>query len=218
MRFLAFALFLVSATSALAAYDPQNWYQADFWSGEYPHGFSVVAKGVKVPARAVMDPAAKPFQCELPFLAVYHPWNSGRKADYRTASRIVNLTAKEEVLLGDEVGQTKAKVRKGETIQYLIYLSEGGVRVRYHGQEFDADQGIFEKSEPVSEDAFRQDEWVRIRCVKGPKAWIFLPEMSVEQKDGSTDYLPGLDGWSRGYRDQYGKVTDLTPADLKKDQ
>lgn len=218
MRFLLLALFLATGASAMAAtYDSQNWYQADFWSGEYPHGFSVIKKGVKVPARAEMTTAAKPFQCELPFLAVYHPWNSGRKALYRTASRIVKLTAKEEFTLGDEE-QGQAKVKKGDTIEALIYLSEGGVRVRFNGKIYDAGQEVFQNSEEVSNDAFQQDEWVQLRCVNGPKAWIFLPEMSVQHKDGAEDYLPGLDGWGRGYRDQYGKVTDLTPEDLKKHQ
>jgi hypothetical protein len=211
MRIL-FGLFLLAALSApaMAAYD-NTWYQGDYWSGEYPTGFSVVKSGVKVPARAIMDlDAAKNISCALPKRAVYHPWNSARKATYRTASKIVVLTAKEDLRLGDGVAEpdNRVTVRKGETLEYLMYASEGMFTVRFQGKKYDADQSLFASIEEVKQEQFHEHAWLQLTCLSGKKAWIFMGDLSTVNEAGDTVYLPGLDSWGLGMR-KYGDVRDL---------
>ncbi len=212
-KLLVLASFVFSSALALAAYD-QTWYQANFWSGEYPNGFSVVTDGVTVPARTAMDrdlPVS--IQCGLPKFAVYHQWNGARQADYRTASKIVPMVANEEF----EIGFTEtATVHAGDTVEYLIYGAEGMFFVRYNGVEYEADQEMLTKV-TYDEKALEvpQEEWLNVTCLGGENAWIFAGDLSTVDVDGNTQWLPGLDTWFLGFRD-YGVVTDLTEADLGK--
>lgn len=207
-----FLIAFLSASAAQAAPYGSDYFQADFWSGEYPAGFSVVERGVKVPARKAMDlELAQEVSCELPYRAVYHPWNARRKAVYHTASKIIPLTATKNFSLGEE-GQVE--VQAGEVVEYLIYQAEGMFLVRYKNELFTADQGMFDA---VAGDtsAAKEDQWLQLRCVNGPKAWIFLPDLQVAGADGEIGLRKGLDSWSRGLR-AYGKVTDLTAKDLSR--
>lgn len=211
--FLLMTALLLASIQAFAGYDAA-WYQDDFWSGEYPNGFSVVKRGVSVPARMQMDPAAaKSITCRLPYRAVYHPWNEARKAQFRTASRIVPLVASADVYLGDGL-EERVLVKKGETIEYLMYQAEGTFSVRFQGKVYGADQGLFSSVEPYDQTQMQEDQWVRVRCLNGKNAWIFLRDLMVQNGEGETVYARGLDSWSLGFR-EYGKVTDLTRKDLR---
>jgi hypothetical protein len=211
MKALLLALALLPA-AASAAYD-STWYKASGWSGEYPNGFSVVAKKTSVPARGVMDlDAAADIKCELPYLAVFHPWNAKRKASYVTMSKIVILTVKNDFTFQDE--DTKIDLKKGDTIEYLVYGAEGWFTVRINGKEYGADQSLFDQVEPVDEGAYRQDEWLNITCKNGKKAWILLDDLTKTDGDGNSTYLPGLDSWYLGFK-EYGEVRDLTEKDIK---
>lgn len=210
-------LILASASLALAAYD-KAWYITEYWSGEYPNGFSVIQENTTVPARSEMD-LDKPanIQCAVPFKAVFHPWNEARKANYMTASRIVNMTAKIDFELEGN-NEEKVKVHKGDTVEYLIYGAEGGFTVRYQGVEYYGDQELFEKIEESQDSLdFHQDEWVHLTCGNGENAWIFMPDLSQTDEQGEVKTLPGIGSWGLGMRD-YGQVTDLTDDDLKKSQ
>jgi hypothetical protein len=211
---LAIALAMLAASSALAAYD-NTWHQSEYWSGEYPNGFAVIKKGVVVTGRTGMDlDLARSVSCELPFKANYHPWNSKRKAEYRTASKIVAMVAKEDVTIGYEADQITVKA--GETIEYLVYGAEGMFTVRYNGKDYEADQSLFEK---VSYDQalldLPQDEWLKIACKNGKIAWLFLRDLHQTDSEGNETYVPGIGNWMKGFR-EYGKATDLTDRDLKK--
>ena len=62
------------------AYDG-TWYRADFWSGEYPAGFTLTAD-VSIQIRLEPVPDAPPtVRCDLSRNATYHPWNGARIAD-----------------------------------------------------------------------------------------------------------------------------------------
>lgn len=212
MRFLFTLLAFALAASAFASYD-DSFYQTDYWSGEYPTGFSVIKRGTVVAGRASMDlDAPREIRCRLPYRAVYHPWNAARKAQYRTASRIILLTASADFELGDGI-EERVTVKMGETLEYLMYGAEGIFSVRYQGKIYSADQGIFSSVEGFDESLLREDAWVRVSCLNRTKAWIFMGDVVSTDELGNTSYLPGLDVWSRGLR-EYGKVTDLTDKDL----
>ena len=104
-------------------------------------------------------------ECELPFKAVFHPWNQGRTANYFTAAKIIPMTANEPVTLGYE-GEDQAEVAAGDTVEYLIYGAEGMFTVRYKGKLYTADQSLLEKmtyDEEMME--IPQDEWLNVTCV-----------------------------------------------------
>lgn len=204
-------LLALSSAFTFAAYD-QTWYSANFWSGEYPNGFSIVQDGVSLPARASTDldlPAD--IQCALPKKAVYHQWNAARQADFRTYSKIIPMTANEDL----EIGYTEtAQVRAGELIEYLIYGAEGMFFVRFNGVEYEADQELLTKV-TYDEKAMEipQDEWIGVTCLDGSVGWIFMRDLYSVDRDGNTLWMTGVDTWFLGFRD-YGSVTDLTDADL----
>lgn len=210
---LAFVYLFGAGTFAYAAYD-NSWYQADYWSGEYPNGISVVKEGVSVPARTAMDPEVQPsIECSLAFKGVYTPWNNARKITYKTASRIVPLKAKENFTFESDEG-TKVKVKKGDTLEYLIYGSEGWFTIRYNAKEYLVDQTLLEKVQ-YDENAFKQDEWMQVPCENGVTGWILLSDLVSSDEEGNSVFHDGLDSWFLGFR-EYGQATDLTDEDLKR--
>ena len=211
LRIGLLSLLVLGSTFAFAAYD-QTWYQANFWSGEYPNGFSIVKDGVSVPARASTDlDLPLDIQCSLPKKAVYHQWNAARQADFRTYSKIIPMTANVDL----EIGYTEtAQVRAGDLIEYLIYGADGMFFVRYNGVEYEADQELLTKV-TYDEKAMEtpQDEWIGVTCLDGSTAWIFMRDLYTVDRDGNTAWMSGVDSWFLGFRD-YGSVTDLTDAEL----
>lgn len=216
MKALLIALSLVSVQAF--GYD-NTYYRANGWSGEYPNGFSVVKEGVTVPARTDMDPRiSATFECGVSYKGTYHQWNQNRIAEYVTMSKIVPMTTTKVVYLEDENGK-KVKVRKGRTIEYLVYGAEGYFTVRYKGKEYVAGQELLEN---VTYDKTLMDtpadEWIKIDCVNGANGgtgWVLMRHLIAEDQQGNTSYLDGLDTWYRGFR-EYGVVEDLTDEDLKK--
>lgn len=203
------ALFVLPAMAS--SYD-SSWYKADGWSGEYPNGFSVIKKNVVVKGRESVDlNAPASISCGLPIKAVFHPWNAKRKAAFVSMSKIVLLTVKEDFVF--ESDETKIDLKKGDVIEYLVYGAEGWFTVRINGKEYGADQSLFEKVEEVAEGAFHQDEWIQVPCKSGKKAWLLLADLVKVNADGELVYLPGLDGWSKGFV-EYGVVRDLKNKDL----
>jgi hypothetical protein len=213
MKIIGILVASLFSVGAWAAYD-NSWYQTQGWSGEYPNGISIIKEGVSLPARAAMDlDQPVTIKCELPYKAVFHPWNQARPAAYWTAATIVPMTAKEDVILNE--GETdQVTVQKGELVEYLVYGSEGWFTVRYNGKEYGADQSLLEKmSYDQSKMEIPQDEWLNVTCVGGENAWIYMNEVYSLDRDGNQSYPEGIDSWYRGFRD-YGTVTDLTDEDL----
>ena len=67
-----------SAQSVTAYGD--DWYRMNFWSGEYPNGFTVVSD-TTLQLRPALDPKAdKTIACPLSAKATYQPWNGARVA------------------------------------------------------------------------------------------------------------------------------------------
>ena len=208
--FLCLSFFL--AAPGLAAPYDDTFYRAEFWSGEYPNGFSVVGTGVMIPVRTDAD-LELPSQetCGLPQKAVIHPWNGARPADFVTYSKIVPMKVKNAFTFED--GDRKVDLKKGDLIEYLVYGGEGYFLVRINGVEYGADQSLFENVEEPSQESFRQDEWVRLNCENGGQGWALLSDLLKVNEEGETIYYKGLDNWFLGFVD-YGEVRDLTDEQL----
>ena len=213
MKKTSLLLALLTLPTLAFAYD-NTWYKADFWSGEYPNGFAVVGKNVKLMGRAEPSLSAPAtITCGLPQLAVFHVCNPKRPADYLTYSRIVKLTMKNDFVL-DQGDEKPVALKKGDTLEYLIYGAEGTFLVRINGVEYTADQSLLENTEEVPEGSYQQDEWIQVPCRKGGKAWLFFGDLVKSNAEGEAVYATGLSDWWKGFV-EYGSVRDLTKKDLK---
>lgn len=220
LSILAAATVALLAASAQAAYD-KAWYTTDYWSGEWPNGFAVAESGVAVPARSAMDKEAPPsIACTLPYKAVFHPWNEERtrlsKARYVTASRIVPLVARADFVFQPDEESDPVPIKKGDTIEYLVYGAEGYFTIRIGEREYTASQELLDSMEPVADDAFLQEEWLQLRCENGKRAWIFMDDLRHVGEDGQTTYADGLWAVMSGGPgiEEYGVARDLTDGQI----
>ncbi len=209
-------LFLCASTvlgaAAFAAYD-SSWYQTQFWSGEWPNGFSVRRVGVVVVGRNTMDLDEVPsVNCELPIKAVFHPWNTARNelsnAEYHTASKIVPLRVKEEFDIPADGEKPALHMTPGMVIEYLIYHSEGSFAIRVNGVEYEGDLDMLEHLEEGLEGRTQQDQWLKLTCVNGVTTWLNFADLS------DPDWQDGLNDVGNGLK-EYGLAEDLTDEDLK---
>lgn len=224
-RRLLCALIILAAAGANAlgqtpsGYD-KSWYVSEFWSGEYPPGFSVTRPDTVVRARQAMDKAApRDVACKLPYLAVIHPWNKRRiaKSNIRffSATKIVRLVAKEPFEFEDAGGNARNKLRlkKGDTIEYIRNDAEGSFEVRILGKQYTAGQNLFDHVEEVAQDQFVEEDWVQLTCEGGTRASILLSDLMLDSEDpaariaGISPVGPGQTG--------YGRARDLTAAEAR---
>jgi hypothetical protein len=190
----------------------KSWFISEFWSGEYPPGFSVTKRHTVLMARTGMAKALpRNVACEMPFLAVIHPWNTARiresKVTFLSASKIVNMVAKEDfVFRPDEVSAVPINIKKGEVLEYLRNIGEGAFEVRIRGTRYRADQDLFGHVLDVPGQDFIEENWVALNCVNGKRAFIYLPDLGLNgtktRVSGINDIGPGLI--------KYGKARDLT--------
>ena len=173
--------FLALSSPLAVAYD-DSWYQASFWGGEYPSGFSVTGPTI-VATRFEPDPETPAsIECLLPEGATYHPWNHDRvEADLLT---FVSFTRKQPYTLesdlnisvyteeGDDVALDLAA---GDTWTYLTYLGEGAFLMEYGGATYIADQSLFEVSS--ADGNAETHEWLRLICGNGESGWLLLDEI-----------------------------------------
>jgi hypothetical protein len=219
MRKICLSLLLLAlAAPASASYD-SSWFQTPYWSGEYPDGISVVKKGTVVLGRKAMDKDVAPsIRCALPYRAVLQPWNRHRnrlsQVTYFTAAKIVPLVAKEDFTFTPDEGAPVA-LKKGDTVDFLVYDSEGAFEVRIQGKEYTAEQDFFDHMEPVDNSTFVQDEWIRLRCQNGPAAWLLMGDLRKVDASGNIVYLPGLNEVGPGLTG-YGEARDLTEREARK--
>jgi hypothetical protein len=217
---------LVSASGAYgqsasprSGYD-NSWYISDFWSGEYPKGFSVTRPDTVVQARHSMDKTApRDVACKLPYLAVIHPWNERRaaasKIKFLSATKIIRLVAKEAFVFADVGGDARAKVRlkKGDVIEYIRNDAEGSFEVRIAGKQYTAGQDLFDHVENVPDDQFVEDDWAALTCMGGDSAYVFLGELGFDSDDPKAQ-VAGISGVGPG-QTGYGHARDLTAAEAR---
>jgi len=217
---------LVSTSSAFAqaasapnGYD-KSWFISEFWSGEYPKGFSVTRPDTVVQARRSMDKAApREIACKLPYLAVIHPWNQRRstesKITFLSASKIVRLIVNAPFVFADVGGDARAKVRlkKGDVVEYLRNDAEGFFEVRIASKQYTAGQDLFDHVVDVPDDQFVEDDWAALTCVGGARAYIFLDELGLASDDPKAQ-VSGISGVGPG-QTGYGHARDLTAAEAR---
>lgn len=212
--FFFFSFDAQAQQQASTGYD-KSWFVSPFWSGEYPSGFAVIDKKVVIAGRAKLDKnAPRTTNCELPYLAVIHPWNDTRrkkdKIEFWSATKIVPLTAKENFEFSPDP-KTRIAIKKGNVIEYVRNSAEGLFQVRIGGKVYDAEQELFEHMEDVAQESFTdEDEWVVLNCVQGGRAFIFYPDDLFDPKSPDK-FQPGLIEYGKlGLDGPYGQRKDLT--------
>lgn len=210
MRGIGLGLFLLLAADSASAqsvmqYD-DNWYRGDFWSGEYPDGFSVL-KDTIVLLRPRLDPAVeRSIECPLAAKATYQQWNIGRVAaealDFVSFTEIVDMVVTEpyEATLYAETdsAETSVAFKAGDTWRYLAYYGEGAFLMQYKGVNYTGDQGLDDASKVVREGARGYDEWLRINCANNKWGWLYMGDVKV---DDVTFGAPNIT--------EYGSAADL---------
>jgi hypothetical protein len=211
MRRAALAAFLLLGVGpAFAGYDA-SWYRSEGWPGEYPTGFSVIGTAVTLAARTDVDrDLPRSLSCAVPQKAVFHPWNGKRKARFVTMQKVAPMTAKEDLTIGVD---NTADVKKGEIIDFVVPGAEGSFTARYKGQLYEGDQSVFD-SVTVDEALLdTRDLWIGIACAGGATGWLMVDEL--KDSKSRSGWASGLGSWEPG-RIDYGKVRDLTDAEVRK--
>lgn len=182
----------IGLTPALAqsveAYGP-DWYKAEFWSGEYPNGFTVL-KDTTLKLRASLSPTAeKTIDCPIPAKATYQMWNMSRvlddgltfisftEKDVMKASKAYDAT----LLRYDGSGSLDVSFKPGDEWTYLAYFGEGAFLMEYDGNEYEGDQDLYDVSEAVKAGDRGYDEWLRINCSNNQWGWLFMGDIDKDE-------------------------------------
>lgn len=207
-----------TATGPALAYDA-SWYKTDFWSGEYPPGFTL-QQDVSTQIRATHDPEApRDISCTMKNGETYHPWNAARvkssKLEFLSFVPIEIFVIKEPVklTLHDETTGSDVSIsfKQGDEWSYLTYYAEGTFRMKFQGKVYGAEQNLFEASrEKENTPPERQHQWMKLTCANGATGWLLLADVLGQ---------PGYDGpkfLEYGVSvDQVIAATDPGPAPIK---
>jgi hypothetical protein len=164
--------------------------------------------------------AARTIDCELPYLAVIHPWNHKRikknRIEFISATKTAPLIAKRDFIFSGYAGdrEVKFRVKKGTTLTYLQYLGEGSFDIKLDGRKYTADQDLFEHVEDSDVDGSAVEEWVLMTCENGVRAYIYMPDLFSVSDDGTQTHFAGVSDVGPGMI-EYGKARDLTPAEAR---
>lgn len=170
-----------------------GWYKADFWSGEYPHGFTVSAATTLKIRKEPVQTAAKLIGCELPIGATFHPWNKVRikksNLEFVAFTRIEEMVATKNfnstVRKGSDGKEISLSLIKGDHWRSLAYESEGISLIQYRGKNYSVDQDFWSNSmKLVAQDpslASAPDsgyqEWLKLTCENGLSGWIYMSDL-----------------------------------------
>jgi hypothetical protein len=187
--FAAVALLAVNpaAAQSVPSYD-DAWHRGDFWSGEYPNGFTVL-EDTTLTLRPALSSTEKTIDCPLPAKATIHPWNVARVQDmgltFVTFSEIQEwevTEAYEAPFYGEfDATETTLSFKPGDRFRYLIYFAEGTFLMEYEGVQYTGDQGLLEKAKQVNS-ASRDDQWLRINCPNNMWGWLYFPDLVIDDK------------------------------------
>lgn len=172
---------IVRAQSA-DIYDAK-WYRAEFWSGEYPDGFTVVTD-THLKLRPTLDPKAeKSIDCEVAAKATYHQWNNVRvqsdglafvgftRIDERKVTKDIDVTLYAEA----DSTEVPTHFKAGDTFRYLTYYGEGAFLMEKDGVKYQGDQDLAEASTSSFGDTTpASDEWLRLNCRNNVWGWLFM--------------------------------------------
>ena len=197
-------------SAPFAGYDEAVWFLSDGWPGEYPDSFTVEAAGVTVMARAEMKPdAPRNVSCPLPQYATYSPWNGARvQADnlaFVTASPRVTVSFPSGARLlgvtGDafESKETDLSIPAAGQLTYLAYIAEGWAIMEYQGTQYEVNEGAFPQDAILRPENVQDDQWTRVTCTDGTRAWLLYSEVKDTAGIGQYNYT------------EYGSASDLEP-------
>jgi hypothetical protein len=211
-----------------------SWHRAAYWSGEYPHGFTMTAN-VTIRIRSTPDPdVPRSKSCALRKGATYHPWNRSRVAsdqlEFVTFTRIQTFELQEDytVKLTPEPGGGSATIafKKGDRWSYLANFGEGQFLIRVGGGTYRTDQDLYQRSAEVGAPAdrrqrtyedreeeyrMRNHEWVKLKCANGAAGWIFYNE--VRKVPGFSDPNECGYGCAEDRKSGAGSPPDKSPLD-----
>jgi hypothetical protein len=201
---LAAALLATPAfAQSVESYD-EGWYRAEFWSGEYPNGFTVL-KDTTLMLRPSLSSPDKTVDCPLPAKATIHQWNADRARDMGLTFVQFSEISEWEVAKAYEgpfysefdATETTLSLKPGDRWRYLVYYAEGTFLMEYDGVEYTSDQSLVDASKQLN-DANRSDEWLRLNCPNNMWGWLYLPDVVM---DDETITGPNIV--------EYGRAADL---------
>ncbi len=192
VKFVKYCLTVLSLTLFLPAtafaYD-ESWFKTDYWSGEYPQGFTLT-DNVTTLIRVIPDPnAVQNIECSMEKGATYHPWNHDRVISSNleflsyVPKEIFVVTKSETLTL--QIDQTDAeqaiRFNKGDEWTFLTYYAEGLFKMSFRGVEYTGHQDLVEISQekntgPASQNRIT-DEWMKMICANGVSGWLLLRDV-----------------------------------------
>lgn len=190
MKILFVVLASLLTTNLVQAYD-NTWFEAQGWPGEYPPGFRVYKKGIKVLGRTSMDNTEAPsVECTLKRNR-YAPSLALPKAQYFQMSKIVEMTAKADFnydihtynVTTEQFDESTLTFKAGDKIEYLHYMAEGWFLARYNGVEFEADQSLFESVNYDESKDFETDLWINLSCVNNVNVWLMYSDLYISEEN-----------------------------------
>ncbi|CCD92440.1 conserved exported hypothetical protein [Bradyrhizobium sp. ORS 375] len=182
----------VGGSARPATYDPEVWYESDFWGREWPDGFTI-DKDMTLAIRTKPEIGApKSASCALRAGAAYHPWNTKRvKADrlsFVTFTRIrtyeLTRDLSTELSKSPSNESVKVKFKAGDRWSAVGPGAEGFFLMRVGTDVYQAYQDMFDASAEIggrpAKDTSPEDdehEWLQLRCANGAAGWIFYNEI-----------------------------------------
>lgn len=167
----------------------EDWYKAEFWSGEYPNGFTVL-KDTVLKLRPALDATAeKTIDCPVSAKATYQQWNMQRVLD--EGLTFISFTEKDVMKVGkpydakllryDGSDTLEVSFKPGDEWTYLAYFGEGAFLMEYDGAEYEGDQDLLDVSEPAKPGDRGYDEWLRINCQNNQWGWLFMGDLVKDE-------------------------------------
>jgi len=193
---LALGHFILLAPSAAIAYEA-TWHRTDYWSGEYPPGFTLKAD-VTIQIRNRPNPASlKDIDCTLQKGATYHPWNDERVASsklkfmsfVRTVDYVIEAPITTTFINEQSKADEAVSFQAGDQWTYLAYYGEGTFRMTFQGTVYTAEPDLIASSKRVdgksNDEPSEEDEWMNLTCANGAVGWLLLWDVANK---------PGFDG------------------------
>ncbi len=188
----------------VAEYD-ESWSINDYWSGEWPDGFTVTSDNVVLMGRAAPHPSlTADIACPLAKNTNVNPWNHARgEADnweFMSANKRTKITMLEDAAFETGFSEKPSilNVKAGDVLTYESYIAEGFFIAGFEGETYELNEGDF-NGRADFEQGGETHEWVNVECGfgKGTRAWLLLSEVQSEDGIGPVSF------------DAFGSASDL---------
>jgi len=175
--------------------DTPEIHWSDFWSGEWPPGFTMTSD-VAIKVRGVPKIASpKDVACTLKKGATYHPWNNERIENddlkFLTSQETLEHVADEavEAYVSDPETNDEAtlSIKKGDRWTFLAYYAEGFYLMSFNGKQYVAEQDLYGVSSPVDPSRSNDDnyeEWLSLPCDGGAAGWLLMKDIVGNENFG----------------------------------